>query len=199
MTEAFPDVKIANFRIDLNENKARFESPFTRRRQVITLGAGTSDRWEGVITTPELYPADVQKVMNWMVKVGLYGLFTMPHPDYKGAASGELAGEVNGSGQSGNSLVVDGVSPNTLILREGEWFQVRNEFKRATADCTSDGDGEVVLVFKPALRVSPTDDDPVNFSSPKILCELLTPPSEDTNHLGMQSFQIAWQEAFSSE
>lgn len=197
MSEPFPDIRIKNFRLDLNENKARFESPFTRQRQVISLGAGTADRWEGVITTPELYPADVKTMFNFVVKVGLYGQFTIEHPDYGGPESGEFLGAVAGTGQSGISLVCDGFTPNIVVAREGDYFQVRNEFKRLTANANSNGTGVVTFNFRPALRVSPAHTDPVDLVTPLLLCELLTIPSEDTDELGTQAFTLAFQEVLS--
>lgn len=199
MSEAFPSVKISDFRIDLNENKARFESNFTRHRQVVTIGAGTADLWEGVITTPALYPADVKTMFNFLVKVGLYGEFTIGDPDYSGPASGETTGAVNGSSQTGTSLDCDGFTASITVAEEGDYFQVRNEFKRLTADAESNGDGEVTFNFEPALRVSPADNDPVDLGSPVILCELMTMPSKDTDHLGMQAFVLAWREVRESE
>lgn len=197
MSEVFPDIPISHFRIDLNENKARFESPFTRQRQVISLGAGTSDRWEGVITTPELFPHDVKTMFNFLVKVGLYGQFTIEHPDYEGPESGENLGAVQGAAQTGTSLLCDGFVVSIVVAEEGDYFQVRNEVKRLTQRATSNALGEVTFNFKPALRVSPADNDPVDLGSPVFLCELLSVPSEDTDHLGIQAFNLAWQEILS--
>lgn len=195
MSQPFPAVRINLSRFDLNQNRAVSESPFTRHRQVTSLGAGTADRWEGLITTPVLYPADVRLMMNFLVKVGLYGRFTMEHPDYSGPDSGEADGLVNGAGQSGKSLDCDDFTPSTLILSEGEYFQVGDEFKRVTADATSDGAGEVTFEFEPALRVSPADNDTVILNNPVFLAELMTLPSEETDELGMAPFQIPFQEA----
>jgi hypothetical protein len=198
MSEAFPAIPIRTFRLDLNENKALSESAFTRQRQVVSLGAGTSDRWEGVLSTPPLTEAQTRTMMNFLVKVGIYGRFTIGHPMYDGAASGELTGAVLGASQSGTSLIIDGVTPSTLIVREGEFFQVRDEFKRVAADATSNISGEVTVTFKPALRVSPADNDPVVFSTPKLLCELMTVPSEDLNFTRLAQFSVAFQEALIS-
>lgn len=198
MSEPLPSVKINLSRFDLNQNLALSESSFTRQRQVVSLGGGTSDRWEGLISTPLLYPTDVRTMMNFLVRTGLYGRFTMEHPDYDGPASGEPNGAVVGAGQSGKTLLCDGFTPSTLILSEGEYFQVRDEFKRVTADATSDGSGEVTFAFEPALRVSPADNDPVVLNSPLILAELLIVPSEETDSLGMGSFTIPFQEALIS-
>lgn len=198
MSTPFPGIPIKHFRLDFNENKARFESRFTRQRQVNSLSGGTADRWEGVITTPTLFPADVRTMFNFLFKVGLYGQFTIEHPDYDGPASGETLGAVQGASQSGTSLICDGFTPSITVAQEGDYFQVRNEFKKLTADAVSDVSGVVTFAFKPALRVSPADTDPVDLGSPVLLCELMTVPSEDTDEIGTMPFVIAFQEHFES-
>jgi hypothetical protein len=195
MSEAFPDIPIRDFAFRLNENKAVTESSFTRQRNSVTLFGGVSDRWEGSLITPILRPSQVKTMFNFLVKVGMFGRFTLEHPDYDGAASGETLGAVKGAAQSGTSLIADGFTPSIQILAKGEYFQVRDEFKRVTSDIDSDENGDVTLVFKPPLRVSPADDDPIDLASPAMLLEMLSVPSEDTNDLGMQSFTIQFQEA----
>ncbi len=198
MSTAFPSsiaTKIARFRLDLDENIAQSESIFTRQKQTVRLSGGTSDRWTGVIETVLLNAADVNTFWAFLVGVGQFGEFTFGDFDYSGPASGATTGLVQGAGQSGTSLIVDGVATSTIILRAGEYFQVRSEFKIATADCTSNGSGVVTLAFKPALRVSPADNDPVVFNAPKILAQLLDQPSKDTDTLGMARFVVAFQES----
>lgn len=199
MSTPFPStVPISDFRLRLNENKARSESVFTRQRQVVTIGGGTSDRWEGNIITPALFPATLKLMMNWMHTVGLYGEFTIGHPDYSGPDSGETLGAVVGAGQSGNSLDCDGFTPSITVAEQGDYIQVRNQFLRLSADAVSNISGEVTFSFTPALRVSPADNDPVDVSSPVILCELLTAPEEQTDQIGVSTpFNIAWQEVLS--
>jgi hypothetical protein len=197
--QTFPNVPIRSFRIDLNENKSITESVFTRRRQITSLSNGTSDRWEGLLTTPILSQANVRLFMNFMVVTGLHGLFTITHPDYTGPASVESDGFVNGASQKGSQLAVDGFTADTTILFEGEWFQIGNELKRMTADATTDGTGAVTLNFKPPIRVSPGDGDDVILNNPLLTAELTTIPGEETDSLRMMAFTIAFQEALISD
>lgn len=192
----WPDIPIRQFRIDLKESKTISESLFTRKRQVVSLGGGTSDRWEGLITTPILNPSQVRVMMNWLVDVGLYGRFTLPHPDYDGPSTGLEDGTVKGGSQRGQSLTLDGLSTSVTVAHEGDWFQVGDELKRLTADATTNSGGEVTLSFKPAIRVSPSDNETVIFDTPVLLAELTTIPGEETDSLGMMAFTISFQEAF---
>ena len=191
----FPAIPIRTFRFELDQNKAVTESAFTRQRNSVSLSGGISDRWVGSLTTPILRPPQVKTMMNFMVKVGLYGRFNLRHPDFDGMESGATFGFVQGAGQSGRALLVDVFTPSTLIGREGEYFQVRDEYKRLTSNATSNVSGEVTFQFEPPLRVSPADSDPVEVASPEMLVELLSFPSEDTDSLGMQQFTLAFQEA----
>lgn len=195
----FPSVPIRSYRIDLNQNKAISESSFTRKRQVVTLSAGTSDRWEGFVTTPRLQSANRIALVNWLFDTGLYGQFTMPHPDYSAPASAQSNGSVLGGSQTGISLIADGFSNSTLILAKGEYFQIGNEFKRVTADATSNGSGEVTINFLPALRVSPDDNDTLVLNNPVMTLELLNNPGEEMDYMRLPEFTIQFQEALISE
>ena len=197
MSTAFPSIEIRSYRLDLNENKARSESIFTRQRQIVSLAGGTADRWEGFVVTPRLSRADQRTMMAFLATVGLYGEFTMGVPGYDGAASGETLGSVVGAGQTGTSLDVDGVTPSITILQAGEWFQVRNQLLLATANAVSNSSGEVTINHKPALRVSPADNDPVDFGSPEILAQLTSMPSIEEDPSRLAEFMITFEEVLS--
>jgi len=199
VSETFPSISIINYRIELNQNKATFESAFTRQRNSISVSGGIGDRWQGFVNTRPLKNPEALTMMNFLIKVGVYGRFTMPHPNYSGAASGEPIGLVKGAGQSGKSLLIDGFTPSILILEAGEWFQVRDEFKRVTANAISDGAGEITVLFEPPLRVSPTDNDPVDLATPVMLCELMMAPSHESDFRRLSTFNIPFQEALVHE
>jgi|694.fasta_scaffold26571_15 hypothetical protein len=74
---------------------------------------------------------------------------------------------VNGSSQTGNKLIVDGLPTSTNgVARAGDWFEVNGELKRLTADLNSDGSGNGYMIFEPSLRASPANNAPVIFRSP---------------------------------
>jgi hypothetical protein len=199
VSEAFPSIPIRRYRLDLNENKAIHESIFTRQRQVVTLGGGTSDRWEGLIETRPLTRAQAKTLQNFLIKVGLYGEFTIGVPGYSGPASGETVGAVVGAGQTGNSLDCDGFSASITVAKAGDYIQVRNQFLYLTADAVSNGDGEVTFAFKPALRVSPANEDPVVLNTPKLLAQLTSIPSIELDAGQFMPVQITFQEVLKGE
>jgi hypothetical protein len=198
MSTAFPSsllTKLKRLRLDLNENKAMFESVLTRKRQVVSLSGGTADRWEGVLETVPLIGTDVRTMWAFLHQVGESGEWTVKEADYTGAQSGIASALVNGAGQSGTSLACDGVTPSVTVLRAGEYFQVGTEFKVVTADCSSNGSGQFTVSFKPALRASPADNATVTMNTPQMLVILLGSASKETDAEGNASFALAFQES----
>jgi hypothetical protein len=99
-------------------------------------------------------------------------------PDYSAPASGYAGADpaVKGADQLGTSLLMDGVTVSTLILSDGDYFEVNGEFKVCRADATSDGSGNVTVTFEPALRSAPADNAPVRIVAlPRIEMRLVNP------------------------
>jgi len=89
---------------------------------------------------------------------------------------------VNGANQTGNQLIIDGATINLPTwLKQGDYFQVNNEYKCMTADAASDGSGNVTLNFFPQLRMSPPDNEPIVVTNPKCVMML------DSQNLQWQS------------
>lgn len=78
---------------------------------------------------------------------------------------------VNGANQRGKELVVNGLTAGITIYA-GNYFQVNDEYKMITEDIIVDGSGNATLVFFPALRVSPPDNDAIITTNPKCIMML---------------------------
>ena len=70
---------------------------------------------------------------------------------------------VSGAGQLGSSIFVDNCYLNrTNWIRRGDYFSVivngEPELKLCTADASSNGSGEVTILFKPKFRAAPLDN-----------------------------------------
>ncbi len=91
---------------------------------------------------------------------------------------------VNGAGQSGLTLAVDGASNTTLIGLKGDPFEVDGQYKILTADATTNGSGAVTLAFEPALRASPSNGGPVDIKTPQLTTRLVAPIAELDTLLG---------------
>lgn len=186
-------IGIADFRIDFQANKAWTQSMFTLLRQFATLGGGTADQWVGNITTPRLSRADLQTIYAWAVAVDLGGSFTVADPDYPGPVTALSSVLVNGAGQSGNSLIVDGLPSSQLCWRAGEWAQIGTQLVMATSAMASVGVNGT-MNFKPALRASPTDNSAVVFGAPVLTAILTSMPSRVSDVLKMGVFTCSFSE-----
>lgn len=64
------------------------------------------------------------------------------------------------------SLTSRGWSPNTLVLRRGDWVQVGDELKRVIADVTSDLSGAALIRVAPMLRANHPSGTPLVVDRP---------------------------------
>ena len=89
-----------------------------------------------------------------------------------GGRSGSGGGTplVNGSSQTGSSLITDGWPASKTVLRAGDYFSVNGELKQVTSDVLSDGSGNATIPFKPFLRGSPADNAPLTIT--RASCEM---------------------------
>jgi hypothetical protein len=87
---------------------------------------------------------------------------------------------VNGAGQSGSSLILDGLTPQTVI-RKRQWLNVttggRLFLYRAKSEVVANASGQVTVPLQTMLRRSPSDNDVVELEQPRI--EGFATPTED--------------------
>lgn len=110
---------------------------------------------------------------------GIYGRFLMGDPSARlprGVASGSP--QVDGNNQTGNALLVKGFTPNINgILLKGDYIQlgtgVNSRLHMVVDDVNSDVSGNAVLNIVPALRLSPTTNDPVIVSNARGIFRLV--------------------------
>jgi hypothetical protein len=153
-----PTTRIKSNIFGLRFSTRRFVSPFNQFTQTIELlGA----KWVATYTTTPLTRAESAAVKAFLMKLrGGGNTFNAYDPDGK-TPRGVMSGTplVKGAGQTGASLVIDGATINiTGWGKTGDYFSVNSELKCLTADCNSNGSGEVTLVFEPPLRNSPADN-----------------------------------------
>lgn len=95
--------------------------------------------------------------------------WTLPAPYGLAGAGTPL---VNGGGQTGSSLVVDGLSAGKVIPRATP-FNVHDASGRAylhftRGEVTANGAGQATLTFGPMMRISPANNSAVELAAPKI-------------------------------
>jgi hypothetical protein len=78
---------------------------------------------------------------------------------------------VNGAGQSGRSLILDGATPN-YAFREGQPFSLVHSGQHylhfVDAEVIANGTGQATLSISPMLRIEPADNAVCHFGKPMI-------------------------------
>jgi len=78
---------------------------------------------------------------------------------------------VNGGGQTGSSLVLDGATPG-YVFKKGQLFNIitstRKYLHSVQAQATASGGGAATLSIWPLLRVVPADNAQLDFATPVI-------------------------------
>lgn len=168
-----PGLKNSSF--DLRFNTQLFQSPLNGNIQRI---AQDGSLWTATYTLPPM------KRIQYSVWQGFFDSLEGQANTFYGydpegtTAQGVATGTplVNGSSQTGSSLVTDGWTPSqTGILKAGDYFSVNGELKRVTSDTNSDGSGNATISFKPPLRNSPSDDAIITVTNAQVEMILTTP------------------------
>lgn len=133
------------------------------KRQVRTRGV---QAWQLRLYYGAMTRADFAPLWSFLVsRAGQVADFTVSVPGLnvpRGTAVGTPI--VNGSGQSGNTLISDGWAAGAAVLKKGDWIEIEGDRKvyQITADVTSDGSGNAYLPIYPALRRSPGDNTTIH-------------------------------------
>jgi hypothetical protein len=103
---------------------------------------------------------------------------------------------VDGAGQLGKSLNVEGADPNEILFRVGEYFSVNGELKSVTAECTTDSNGKAEVSFEPALRSPPANGLPVSMFRPTANFRLASNASWNLQPNRLHSFNLEAVESY---
>lgn len=197
----FPSVSVQNSSFRLVRVVQKSVSPFTGEEQVYRF---PGEWWEGEISFVPLRRDDARLVQSFLAEMrGQFGTFLYGDPDAIALGTMGVGGTVtvNGAGQTGNTLNVDGMTISTNgILKAGDYFQLgtglSSRLYMATQDLNSNGSGAGTLTFEPALRASPTDNQSVIISSPKGLFRLSENVAEwNANQSNIYNITLSFREA----
>ena len=156
-TFAFPSIVPSSSTWQLVSNTLRFVSPITGATQTLDRGG---ERWAATLTFNNLRN-DVRAEMTAFVSRlnGLQHRFTLQNhaAPQRGALNGTPL--VNGAGQTGNSIVIDGANASvTNWIRAGDFIGINGQLFMATTDQDSDGSGSVTIDVIPRIRTAPADN-----------------------------------------
>lgn len=151
-------------------NAVIFEmSPFTFVGQA---QASAGQMWQADVTLPPMKRDDAAVWVAWLVSLrGRFGTFLMGDPN--GATPrGSIGGTplVNGAGQTGEALLIDGCTANvTNWLKAGDYVQLGSgataTLHKVLANASSNGSGQVTLSLWPHIRSAPADNAAVTVTN----------------------------------
>lgn len=150
----------------------------SRRRDLEpTFGGPTSrirrlgSKWAADVELPPLY---YDAAMAWVAALTSAEADTVilpiPQPEFDVGAPGSPL--VNGGGQLGSSLALDGFTPE-YVARAGQWFNLvgatgQKYLYHVASDTVASGGAAAALPINPMIRRSPADNSAANFAEPVI-------------------------------
>lgn len=166
---AFPALTANTSECVIITNTKQFISPLSGYTQTASrVGA----RWAIRMRFTNLQGTNLRTLQGYLdFMEGQVNRIEVGDHSYTGAA-GALGGTplVNGASQTGTSLITDGWTPSTAILKAGDQISFSNgtynELKRVTADVSSDGSGNATISIFPEIHGSPADGAAIETSSP---------------------------------
>lgn len=128
------------------------------------------NRWRCDVTMPPLTPDQAREWSAALVRGLREGVrFEVLQPGHNTGAPGNLL--VNGAGQAGSALIVDGGTPG-YVAKAGAWANIltggRRYLHQLAATTQLSGTGTGTLQLEPLLRVIPADNTPVELAAPMI-------------------------------
>lgn len=103
---------------------------------------------------------------------------------------------VNGAGQTGRNINVDGLPVSTTVLVAGQFVTIDNQLLQLTADVTTNASGQATLSFEPAIRAAPADNAVVEFKNPYCLMYLIEEPTYSVEAGYIYSLSLNLREAY---
>lgn len=171
--------QIQSFRMKAVDIVGTSQSPFSGAQQVYRY---TGQYWEADIKLRPMNREEAELWISFFLKLkSSFGTFLLGDP--VGAVPmgiGTGSPLVNGSGQSGSSLITDGWTPNISgILKAGDYIQLGSSASarlyKVLDTVNSNAFGEATLNVWPDLRSSPSDNEAITVNNPKGVFRLSTP------------------------
>ena len=169
-------------------------SSWTGKRQVFASGRGW---WECELTLPPIVGTSSVNVWRaFLAKTqGSANVFQVP-VDPTAQSSAVASPLVNGGSQTGRSLITDGWPVSSTVLSAGQFVTINDQLLQLTADVVSNGSGQATISFEPAIRVSPSDNAPIEFKNPYCLMYLTEKPSLSVEAGYVYSLSLSLRESF---
>lgn len=143
----------------LKHNIATFQSAYNEISRHMDL---MGERWVGELRFERMEAGDFRRLQAFIAaQRGPIGRFEVPWPDYQrnqGAATGVTVATVI----DGRTLRLNCGVVNALAFAAGDLLVIGGEVKQVIQDARSDGTGQALVKFEPALRHIPSAGQPVS-------------------------------------
>ena len=159
------NIGIANITLSAENAVAISQSPFTYQQQVI---AHPGQRWAASISLPPMKRVDAEYWVAFLLSLkGQIGTFLLGDPNCvtaQGSASTTPGTPlVNGAGQTGDTLIIDGLPVSTTgYLLPGDYIQLGSstttQFYKVLTQVNTSVSGGATLDLWPNLRSSPANN-----------------------------------------
>jgi hypothetical protein len=167
-----PSIRFQSVSFGIRYNSQNFASPLNGFTQSIELPGA---KWFATYNVRPYRYAEAAPLRAFLAKLrGRANTFYGYDPAALLLGAGGGTPLINGAGQTGSTLVIDGAPINmTGWLRESDYFEVNGELKMVTEDVHTNGSGQATIIFEPPLRYIPADNAPLNITSPRCKMQLV--------------------------
>lgn len=159
----------ASFDWSLASNGSSFTSPWNGQSQTVRYPGSA---WKAQMSLSNLDDLESREVEALIFELdGMSGRIKLWD---MGRFPGTVKGtpRVNGSNQTGATLVTDGWTPSVKVLSRGDYVTVNDEMKMILRDVTSNASGQANLPIGPMLRQSPPDNLVIEVANPYAIFRL---------------------------
>jgi len=132
-------------------------SDISRESQAVDYGVGV---WSARLVLPKMTDAESRPWRAFINSLkGPLNSFDFAFPDRTAPlGTGNGTPLVNGSSQTGSSIITDGWANSEVVLKAGDLFQIGDYAYEVESDVTSDGSGNATITFNPGLKAAPLDN-----------------------------------------
>ena len=193
MSVELPSTLVTSVTRTLQTAVAVTTSPFTGTQQVQDWGG---EWWAYQIEFAVRQGADGRRLAAFFAALGgSRGTFIFRDP-FVGYPTGPAAALVNGAGQTGNALTVDGLG--TQVMLAGDFIQLgtlgTTRLYQVTADATPVAGGATLQIV-PKLRAPSVNNAAVNIRTPGCLLRLTSPVPASIGLADIYRISISAREA----
>lgn len=190
-TYNFPSITPTSQTFELVTNTSQFQSPVSGAVQTLSR---KGSYWKTRMTFRNLSGSDRAEMQAFIAKMDGQ-THRMRLEDYgfvrRGSATSPQSVLVDGAGQTGSTINLDGAIPNvTNFFRAGDYLSFNNELHMVTDEVDSTSTGDLVVPIAPPIRKSTNDNDEVRIFSPFGVFMMINNPRWNTESSYISSITI---------